>query len=365
MKRFLLTLAACLLSVPLFAADAKQYPRGLVKSTPEKRVKVAKAPRLRDAAAPENYVTICPSYDIAGNDQYGICVSAEEVNHWRAWSVASGYPMVVIPTNTVIAWARKYGFLNGAMLPDVMDELKVNGMSDAKGVVYKLKDYFAVDYTSQDAVKAGIYQYKTLNIAIDADCLNNFSGENGWMELKAVRGRSLNHCVGLHGYGSLSWLCSQFKVAVPSGADGSQLCVVLYTWGSVGIVSWPALQAMMPDSEAYGREPGAVPSVPFPTPNPPTPPTPNWPPLTGSLFDRSGVIDGTLTLTLPTGTFRYLIQRNAAGQYSPAPQVFGADVLSPVQAPAVEIPKAAPKAAVQSCPSGQCNQPTFYRYWRN
>ena len=274
MKRFLLTIAACLLCSTACGQPtvASRLPRGLVKSTPERRLKVAKAPKIRDLAAPENFITICTAYNIDGNDQYGICVSAEESNHFRAWSTAMGYPMVVIPTANVISWARRYGYLNGAMLPDVMDELKINGMTDAKGVVYKLKDYFSVDYTSQDAVKTGIFQYKTLNIAIDAGCLDaGFSSTNGWTVIKAVRGSSLNHCVGLHGYGSLAWLCSQFKVAVPSGVDSTQFCVVLYTWGSVGIVSWPALQAMMPDSEAYGREPGAVASVPFPTPNPPGP----------------------------------------------------------------------------------------------
>jgi hypothetical protein len=85
------------------------------------------------ATIPENFATISPIYRIDGNDQYGICVTAEESNHWRAWSTAMGYPIIDIPTATVISWARRYGYLNGAMLPDVMDELKANGMTDAKG----------------------------------------------------------------------------------------------------------------------------------------------------------------------------------------------------------------------------------------
>lgn len=327
--RLVITLLLGLLTAGSYAADQLKHPRGAKLSPREKLISAERLPRPKFgvAAPPENFITICPSYDISGNDRYGICVSAEEANHWRAWSVSNGYPMIDIPGDTVIVWARKHGYLNGAMLTDVMDELKKNGITDRAGVTYRLKDYYAVDYTKQDEVKAAIANYRTLNIAIAADQVDGVhTSKNGWIQLNGKADRGMDHCVGLHGYGNLGWLCEQLKVKVPSNADSSQFCVVMYTWGSIGIVNWKSLQNMMIDSEAWARDPGAVPSTPFP-PQPPTPSN-EWPSLVGSLTDSARQpIQGVMTLIITgkevPGSYQYFIQRAADGTYSPTPRVLG------------------------------------------
>jgi hypothetical protein len=329
MKRFFTFLLA-LAAITLCGADQPQRFRGAKPSPREKVMAAKRLPRPLGFAAlvPDNWCQICPSYDISGNNQYGDCVSAEEGNHWRAWSLASGYPMIDVPGANVVAWARKHGHLNGAYLTEVMDDLKKDGMADKAGVTYRLKDYYSVDYTSQDEVKQALFTYRTLNIAIAADQVDNaHTSKNGWIQLNGKADRGIDHCVGLHGYGTLEWLCGQLKVAVPSGADKAQFCVVMYTWGSVGIVNWKSLQGMMTNSEAWARDPGAVPSTPFPTPTPPTPGG-SWPVLSGQLFDDAGrPIQGTITLILTgkegAGQFPYIIQRDASGKYSPTPKILG------------------------------------------
>jgi hypothetical protein len=321
-------LAFALTAGALSAAEPQRF-RGAL---PSPRGKVLRATRvsklLGDVVPPDNWCQICPSYDMSGNDRYGDCVSAEEGNHFRAWTLAMGYPMTDVAGEEVVRWARKHGYLNGAMLTDVMDDLKTDGMVDKKGVTHRLKEYYSVDYTDQAEVKAALWKYKTLNIAIAADQVEVASGKNGWIQLNGKVDRGIDHCVGLHGYGSLQYLCDALKVKVPNGADANQFCVLLYTWGTVGIVNWKSLQGMMTNSEAWAREPGDVPSVPFPTPTPTPGPSPAWPVLSGQLFDDAGrPIQGTITLILTgkegAGQFPYIIQRDASGKYSPTPKILG------------------------------------------
>lgn len=326
MKLFRMFLVLTLLVGTALAAEP-QRPRGATLSPRGKILRAERASKkIGDVVPPDNWCQICPSYDISGNDRYGDCVTAEEANHFRAWTLANGYAMTDIAGEEVVRWARKHGYLNGATLTDVMDTLKSDGLMDKKGVTHRLKDYYSVDYTSQVEVKSALWTYKTLNIAIAADQVEVASGKNGWIQLNGKVDRGIDHCVGLHGYGSLQYLCDQLKVTVPKNADGAQFCLLLYTWGTVGIVNWKSLQGMMTNSEAWAREPGDVPSFPFPPPAPG--PDRQWPVLSGQLFDDAGrPIQGAITLILTgkegAGSFPYIIQRDASGKYSPTPKVLG------------------------------------------
>ena len=234
---------------------------------------------LRSVVPPDNYATVCTDYDISGNDQFGDCVSAEEANAKRAYAIAMGAPETEIPGSTVVAWARKHGYLNGANLDDVLTTMQTTGMADAAGVVHCDGPHLTVDWTNPDEMKAAIYTYKTVKIAVAANQLEHAStGSNGWMLLKARNDSSIDHCVGLHGYGSLSYLAKVLGVSVPVGQDGDQLCWLLYTWGTVGIVSDKALQAIMHGGEAWVRKVGDVVNG---QPNPPAPvnPTPDPSPI--------------------------------------------------------------------------------------
>jgi hypothetical protein len=237
--------------------------------------------RLRDVIPPPNFATVCKDYDIAGNADYGDCVSAEESNAKKAYSVALSAPEVEIPGSTVVTWARKHGFLNGANLDDVLTAMQTEGMIDASGTVHCDGPHLAVDWTSPQELAAAIYTYKTVKIAVAANQLEKAVGNsNGWTLLKASADPNSDHCVGLHGYGSLSYLCGLLGVSVPAGQDPTQLCFLLYTWATVGIVSNPALQAIMAGGEAWVRSIGDVvdgqPNPPIPLPDPqPVPPNPD------------------------------------------------------------------------------------------
>ena len=56
------------------------------------------------------------------NYTYGDCVSAEE-----AFAKATAAPQTFIPEATVVAWATKYGYLNGATLTAVMTTMQTKG----------------------------------------------------------------------------------------------------------------------------------------------------------------------------------------------------------------------------------------------
>lgn len=162
--------------------NQKNYKRGC-KPTP--RHKLAKAtwagPKLKSVTPPANYVSPCLNYSMGGNDQYGDCVSAEEANAKRAYSIALNETEIAIPDATVIDWASKNGFLNGADLDTVLTEMESDGMADAKGVIHCDGTHAAVDWTNKAEVQAAIYTYKTLKIAVAADQLQNVvNGINGW-----------------------------------------------------------------------------------------------------------------------------------------------------------------------------------------
>jgi hypothetical protein len=246
---------------------------------PTPRHKLAKARwaghYLRDITPPANFATICRDYDMAGNDQFGDCVSAEESNAKRAYSVAIGQSEIEISGDTVVAWASHHGYLNGADLHSVLDTMQNDGMADTAGTVHCDGTPATVDWTNKQEVMAAIYTEKTVKIAVAADQLEAVVGNtNGWFLTKASRDPNTDHCVGLHGYGTAQFLATICGVAVPEGLAPNTFCVLLYTWGTVGIVTWEALQAIMAEGEAWIRTPGDVVNTPNPTPGPEPTPTP-------------------------------------------------------------------------------------------
>ena len=236
----------------------KTYMRGCV---PSPRHKLAKATwvghSLKGVTPPANFATICPDYDISGNATYGDCVSAEEGNAKRAYSIAIGQPEIEIPGANVVSWARKHGYLNGANLDDVLTTMETQGMVDKSGVVHCDGNHSAVDYSNQAEMMAAIYTYKTVKIAVAANQLEAVvNGTNGWFLFGAKRDPDCDHCVGLHGYGTAAFLAQLCGVKLPHGVNPNEFCVLLYTWGCVGIVGWASLMAIMEQGEAWVRSPG-------------------------------------------------------------------------------------------------------------
>ena len=307
------------------------YFRGARKSSRLSLLKAVPASlRLATVTPPDNWrCGNVSDYSICGNDKYGICVSARIPNSLKAFSISVGkvcpsYKEVRISDATVLAWATRYGYRDGAQLDEVTATMQKVGMVDVDGVLHKCGPAQSVDYEDQAEVKAALYTYRTLDIAVSADYLMNVhTKKNGWFLTKTSPDSGIDHCVGLHGYGSVSWLAQEMGVSVPSGVDGSQFAVELYTWGSVGIVTWPSLQNIMVRSEAWAIDPEDISSTtpsPIPPNGPPGPgPAPVWPKLTNNRFTvAGGRIQGVVTVD---GQYDYTMTPDGGSAFHLVPRV--------------------------------------------
>lgn len=308
-------------------APAK-FARG-AKRSPGHRV--ASAPRfLLSAAPPPQFAMIPSAIHMWGNDQFGDCVSAQTCCSMAAWTTHCGNP--VVPTDAeCIAFARKYGLLNGADLTQVMDIMASKGMT-VGGKLYKEGGYSSVDYSVplsfQSALCVG-----PVNVAIDADALPSGAGnKQGWYAFGGRAGQFPNtdHCITFLAYGPASFCYQSIGVALPAGVDATKACYVCDTWNTLGVVDQDWVMSTM--EEAWVRNPttvGFTPPAPNPppTPNPPVPPTPNppvppTPPAPGTGF--------TGTLTYANGALM-----SATAGPAPAPVGVEADLKAAGVNPAV------------------------------
>lgn len=257
--------------MPQFLRGAKPTPRHkLLALTP---YKVAVAP-------PPQFTVVPQKLDVWGNSTYGVCVTSEEAFAKAWWSTFCGLPETFISEQEVINWARRYGFLNGATLTEVMDLMAKDGL-DANGVDYKDGPYLGVDYSNelilQSALDPADSNGGPVKIAIDADALPAGAGnENGWYSTSGRRYGGTNHCVAISGYGRADYLYDQQKISLPSGLSPSTPGYHLFTWGTIGFVSHDWLMGTC--TEAYLRNPTTQGQAPAPTPVPPSPPVPPAPP---------------------------------------------------------------------------------------
>jgi hypothetical protein len=264
-------------------------PQHLTGALPSPRHKLAGSVPFRAVRAfPDQWGVVPAKLDIWGNDRYGVCVTSEEAANIAAFTAArEGVVDICLTENTVINWARKHHYLNGANISEVMDTLQTDGDPLVEGAKYFVGPYHAVDWENRADLCAAIYESRAnVKIGIASNGLGDaVQGRNGWIVLSARKDRRIDHCVGLCGYGSLEYLCGLCGVEVPERADGYQFCYLMFTWGTVGIVSESAMWAMtgeawvrLPASIAnppYPPEPGPGPSPgPSPGPLPPLPPIP-------------------------------------------------------------------------------------------
>lgn len=243
---------------------------------------------------------IPPELSMWGNSQYGNCVSAEEAAAKAAASVALGKPELFITEDDVIAWANKYGYLNGATLTDVMDTLQTSGLP-AAGQLYTDGPYHTVDWTQPDALASAI-AVGPVKLGIDADALPATAGnQQGWYATGGEPGAYSNedHCVALLGYGPAAWLYAQLGsvyagVQMPPSLDPTMTAYLLFTWSTIGVVDHDWLMSTV--GEAWLRVPTtpqlAPPSPPL-SPTPSSTPTPIPTPGTGwsgALVYEKGVL---------------------------------------------------------------------------
>lgn len=253
------------------AIHSSSRPRG-AKPTP--RHALAAAEPYRPTRAPSTGFAVVPKrLSYWYNNQYGICVSAEEAFAKAVWSLMCGMPELFIPDNEVLRWATRYGYRDGAFLTEVMDTMAKDGFTDS-GQNYKDGPYGkAIDYTNVSDLQSAIEE-GPVKIGIDANALSPNAGNgNGWWSIGGNPGEfgSEDHCVGLSGHGSAEFLFPQLGLPVPSQLKGVN-GFLLFTWSSLGFVDHPWLLATC--AEAWLRNPTTMGQTPNPAPTPDPTPTP-------------------------------------------------------------------------------------------
>jgi hypothetical protein len=206
------------------------------------------------------------------NDQFGDCVTAEEAFAKAAYSVMNGQPEVFIQDSVVQTWATQNGFLDGANLTDVMDQMAKSGFQQG-GVTYGDGPYASVDYSTESVLQNAI-SLGPVKIGIDANALPSGAGnQQGWVATGGSPGQFQNedHCVSLCGYGTAQYLFQQLGVSLPSGLQPTQTGYLLYTWSTIGFVDHAWIMSTC--AEAWLRNP-TTPGT-NPPPPPPPPPTPS------------------------------------------------------------------------------------------
>src|ERR1700761_2414976 len=206
-----------------------------------RHVLAAATPFAPKIAAPLNFITIPAQLSIWGNDAHGDCVTAEE-----AFAKACNSPEIFIPEAEVIGWAKDHNYLEGAYLTDVMKTMQNDGFDDS-GYNYDDGGYASVDWTNAAHLQSAI-ALGPVKLGVAADQLEKAygttGGRSGWFATGFHSDSNEDHCVSLCGYGTIAWLASQLKVAVPAGVDGTKPGYAMFTWNSIGIIDVPSMVAM-------------------------------------------------------------------------------------------------------------------------
>lgn len=250
-------------------------------------------------ALPAWFGVVPQSMNMEGNSTYGDCVTAEQAAMLMANSCAAYTnqgAQLVVAESIAVAWARAGGYLNGADLDPVIEDMQTRPMT-VNGVGYTNGPGLAVDYTNQDTLCAAIAQGPVkLGIAADQLGKTQAGNSNGWFGTGWSKDNNEDHCVGAWGFGKASDLYANlFKTPVPTGLDPDTFVILVYTWMTVGVIDWPSFQATV--GEAWLRNPTSpqmVPVVPTPAPTPTPGPTPTPAylsnvPLTAGWFDPASL----------------------------------------------------------------------------
>lgn len=283
----------------------EKLPRGLKPTPASTLVKNAteRPFKFRGAKLPASVLYVPKQLSVWGNNQYGDCVTAEEAFNQGACNV-------FVPDATVIAWARKYGYLNGAYLEEVMDTMQKNGFP-VGGKTHGIGTYYSVNFANEQTLQEAL-TVAPVKLGMDADALPNGAGsKQGWYATGGRPGQytSENHCTSLAGYGPVKTVFSSIGKEVPANWPASSTTAYLYfTWGTLGVVDHNWLMSCT--MEAFVRNPTqSINGVPQPNPGPnpspepppvPVPPTPTPVPPAPSIGDIK--IDLTSrNITAPAG----------------------------------------------------------------
>ena len=161
----------------------KRMPRGLVPS-PEEALRTARAyvPKA-PMAIPTSFLQWPITMSYWGNDEFGDCVTAEEA---FAKAAAPGY--YFIPEDTVIGWARRNGYLNGAACYSVLSTMRDKGIDFSLNTLFD-GDFSRIGYEDSVILRDAIYHCGPVKLAIDSGYMNPVKspakgnmtpGKSGW-----------------------------------------------------------------------------------------------------------------------------------------------------------------------------------------
>lgn len=278
-------------------APKKKFGRGL-KPTPRWKIAATKQFDPRGVRLPTSVAYVPTKLSMWLNDSQGDCVTAEEAFNQDVMGT-------FIADTTVQAWAGKYGFLDGANLTDVMDQMKLSGFSQG-GSTYGVGSYSSVNFTDEPSLQAAI-SLGVVKYGLDANALPSGAGNaNGWYAYGGNPGQFGNedHCMGFCGFGSPQAMFTALGMAVPADwPAASKTAYLVFTWSTIGVVDHAWVMSTV--GEAYVRQPDATINgapQPNPGPNPPNPPNPPPPPPSGgtTIIFNGGLTPGsTGTYTVP------------------------------------------------------------------
>ncbi len=271
-KKFTVLAFVLLLPSLCFAQPDPKFKRG-AKPTPPHKIAAAilagRATVHKPILAAPSQISMIPSrLSYWGNDQYGICVSAES-----AFAIGSYSKHVKAETfiteSEIISWARSHGVLNGADLLSVIEDMQRDGVKDEKGVLRKEGIPSIVNFSNEANLQSAIAT-GPISIAIAADDLPSGAGsKTGWFAFGGGRAGSTDHCVSLLGYGPAKYCFDVLGVPVPANAP-TTTCYLLFTWNTIGVVDHKWI--MGTTEEAWLRTPTVLGLQP---PGPPDPPPPD------------------------------------------------------------------------------------------
>lgn len=239
-----------------------RLPRGAIPSP--RHMLAAAIPHVPDSTleVPGSFLRWPIQMSYWGNNKYGDCVTAEE-----AFAKATATPQTFIPEDTAVSWADTHGYLNGAVISEVLQTMQGDGFQ-YNGSTYDDGSHNSVNWTDSTTLQSAIYSHGPVKIGVGAEYFDGgggvtgsvTGGSSGWTMYDYPAGQQEDHCVSLCGYGNLTDLVGLFQqhgvtVNVPSGMP-TGMCYAMFTWDSIGIIDEQSMLNMT--GEAWIRKPVTI-----------------------------------------------------------------------------------------------------------
>lgn len=220
-------------------------------ATPSPRHKMAAARTFEPRVPiPQQFIWPWIGLSMWNNDVDGCCTVSEE-----CFAKACQPGGVYITDSNAKAWGTQYGFEDGAVIIDVIEQMQRLGFQEYSAT-YDDGAPVSVDWTNAANLTAAIAA-GPVKIGVAADALEAVVGStNGWLLEAAPIDTNYDHCVSLCGYGTIAWLQSQLGGTVGAGIDGARPGYALFTWSTVGIIDVESLLAIT--CEAWLRQPTTI-----------------------------------------------------------------------------------------------------------